>query len=607
VKSEPTATRPTIISEDSMATIIINGQEHTLPEGERLNAIQAAQRFGVEIPYYCWHPALSVVANCRMCEIETGTRDPNTGEIKMIPKLVPGCQTPARDGTVIITDSDKVKAHQRMIMEYLLINHPLDCPVCDQAGQCGLQDYSYEHGQAVHRFVEERVVNPRKDVSEKIQLNQDRCIMCTRCVRFTREITQTGELQVMRRGNHAEIDVFPGHPVNNPLAGNVVDLCPVGALLDKDFLHRQRFWFLERHDSVCTRCSTGCNIYAEENRGQIWRFRARYNPEVNDHWICDEGRYSYKAANDPHLLGAMYVRHEGGLQPAPTDRALAAVGEGLGAIARDGGAIAGLLSPFLTVEEAYLLATYLKSLSPTSVLALGPVPTRGEDATFTPDPRKGRTGDTSFVVCRPFTIHAEKCPNVAGVVAILEHFQGEVIDYETISQRAAHGEFRGIYVTSGAIDPAFSENDIAPLRKAAFLVVQDVHVTPLAQVADVVLAGATFAEKAGCYVNFQGRLQYSGAALPPRDGSLPDLDLLSILIGRGAGPIRSRDVLAELAETVPAFAPAAGGRVPTFGILLGPEHAGDGQNGAIVYRDPWFATRQDREYRPETAYVKLEG
>jgi NADH-quinone oxidoreductase subunit G len=591
-----------------MPTILINGREYPLPEGEKLNAIQAAQRFGIDIPYYCWHPALSVVANCRMCEVETGTRDPKTGEIKMIPKLVPGCQTPAKDGTVIVTDSAKVRAHQRMIMEYLLINHPLDCPVCDQAGQCGLQDYSYEYGQATHRYVEERVVNPRKDVSEQIQLNQDRCILCTRCVRFTREITRTGELEVMRRGNHAEIDVFPGHPVDNPLAGNVVDLCPVGALLDKDFLHKQRFWFLARHDTICTRCSTGCNLYTEENRGQVWRFRARYNPHVNDHWICDEGRYSYKAANDPYLLSAMYVRRSGDLQPAPTDRALAAVREGLQAIATEGGGILGILSPFLTAEEAYLLATYLKGLSPASVLALGPVPTAGDDVTFTPDPRAGRTGDTSFVVCRPFTIHAEKCPNVAGVVAILEHFQGEVIDYETITRRVAAGEFRGVYVTSGAIDPAFAEADVEPLRKAAFLVVQDVHATPLAQAADVVLAGATFAEKAGCYVNFQGRLQYSAAALPPREGSLPDLDLLSILVGRGAGPIRSADVLAELAATVPAFAPAAGGKVPAFGVRLGPEHAGDGKaDGAFVYRDPWFATRQEREERPLTAPVKLQG
>ena len=285
-----------------MATIIINRSEYTIPEGEKLNAIQMAKRVGIDIPYYCWHPALSVVANCRMCEIEVGSKDPKTGEIKLLPKLVPGCQTPAKDLTVLVTDSRKVKEHQRMIMEYLLLNHPLDCPVCDQAGECGLQDYSFHHGQAVHRFVEERTVNPRKDVSDLIQLNMDRCIMCTRCVRFTREISQTGELQVMRRGSHSEIGTFPGEPVDNPLAGNVVDLCPVGALLDKDFLHKQRAWFLSKHDSICTRCATGCNISAEENRGTLWRFKPRHNPLVNDYWICDEGRYSYKAANDPGLL-----------------------------------------------------------------------------------------------------------------------------------------------------------------------------------------------------------------------------------------------------------------------------------------------------------------
>src|SRR5579864_2034692 len=367
-----------------MAIILINGQEFPLPDGEKLNAIQAAQRFGFEIPYYCWHPALSVVANCRMCEIEVGSKDPKTGEIKMIPKMVPACQTPAKDMTVLLTNSAKVKEHQRMIMEYLLINHPLDCPVCDQAGECGLQDFSFAHGQASHRFVEQRNVNPRKDVSDKIQLNQDRCIMCTRCVRFTREISQTSELMVIRRGDHAEIDIFPGLPIDNPLAGNVIDLCPVGALLDKDFLHRQRVWYLSKHDSICTRCSTGCNISSEENRGAVWRFKPRYNPHVNDYWMCDEGRYSYKAANDPALLSSMYARQDGALRPTAVDRALNAAGAALGRIVEQGGIIAGILSPFLTVEEAYLLASYLKGLNAANVLALGPVPVSGADVRFTP-------------------------------------------------------------------------------------------------------------------------------------------------------------------------------------------------------------------------------
>ena len=421
-----------------------------------------------------------------------------------------------------------------MIMELLLLNHPLDCPVCDQAGECGLQDYSYHHGQASHRFVEERLVNPRKDVSDLIQLNADRCIMCTRCVRFTREITQTGELEVMRRGNHAEIDVFPGHTLDgNPLAGNVVDICPVGALLDKDFLHKQRVWFLSKHDSICTHCSTGCNISAEENKGKLWRVKPRSNPHVNDYWICDEGRYAFKAANDPGLLAAMYVRKNNDLQAVAVADAAAAIDRGLKELVDRGGVVAGVLSPFLTVEEAYLLARYLKGLSPASVLALGPVPVKGQDLTFRPDQNKGRTGDTSFVVPRPFTIRCREGPNRKGVEAILDHFQGAVITFDELSRRVAGKEFQGLYVTGEASDPWIDEPASRILRDGVrFLVVQDTTVTPLAHLADVVLAGATFAEKAGCYVNADGRLQYSAAALPPRDGSLPDLDLLAILLNQ---------------------------------------------------------------------------
>jgi len=576
-----------------MATILINGLEHTLPEGEKLNAVQAAKRFGVEIPYYCWHPSLSVVANCRMCEVEVGAKDAKTGEIKMVPKLVPSCQTPAKDGTVIVTNSPKVKEHQRLIMEFLLANHPLDCPVCDQAGECGLQDYSYEHGQSNHRFVEERTINPRKDVSDLIQLNADRCIMCTRCVRFTREITQTGELEVRQRGHHAEIDIFPGHPVDNPLAGNVVDLCPVGALLDKDFLHKQRVWFLTKHDSVCTRCSTGCNISAEENRGELWRFKPRFNPHVNDYWICDEGRYSYKAANDPGLLASFYLRADSNLGPAGIDKVLNSVAQTLSQIARSGGKTIGILSPFLTVEEAYLASTYLKGLNSTNVLALGPVPSEGDDWTIKPDQTKGRGGDTSFVIARPFTIHAEKCPNRRGVSAVIEHFEDAVIDFAAASERIASGEFDALYVVSDSIDPWIDEGAAKRLRAGVkSLIVQDTNVTPLAQLADAVIAGATFAEKAGSYVNADGRLQYSEAALPPRDGSLPDLDVFAILLGRGTAPIRSRDVLADLASVIPTFAVAQDGRIPEFGWpTVGAEKVA---TGGVPFDDAWAQHRGAR-------------
>ncbi len=582
-----------------MATIIINHNEYTIPEGEKLNAIQMAQRVGIDIPYYCWHPALSVVANCRMCEIEVGTKDAKTGEIKLLPKLVPGCQTPAKDLTVLVTDSPKVKEHQRMIMEYLLLNHPLDCPVCDQAGECGLQDYSYRYGQSVHRFVDERTVNPRKDVSDLVQLNMDRCIMCTRCVRFTREISQTGELQVMRRGSHAEIDIFPGKPVDNPLAGNVVDLCPVGALLDKDFLHKQRAWFLSKHDSICTRCSTGCNISSEENRGALWRFKPRHNPLVNDYWICDEGRYSYKAANDPNLLSAMYVRQNNDLRPVAVDEALNAVDRGFKEIGQRGGIVAAVLSPFLTVEEAFLFARYVKGINPNNVLALGPVPTRGIDHTVQPDQTKGRTGDTSFVVPRPFTIHAEKCPNQRGVSAVLKHFQGTVVAYDDLTRRIDAGEISGVYVISDAIDPWIDERESNAIRaKVGFVVVQDTTVTPLAHLADVVLAGATFAEKAGSYVNANGRLQYSEAALPPRDGSLPDLDILGILLDRVGGPVSSSEILAELAETIPAFSVAKGGKLPPYGVVIGHSPPPSAKTAVPPsFNDAWFVAHGAARWR----------
>ncbi|MGC8643146.1 MAG: molybdopterin-dependent oxidoreductase, partial [Isosphaeraceae bacterium] len=301
------------------------------------------------------------------------------------------------------------------------------------------------------------------------------------------------------------------------------------------------------------------------------------------------GRYGFKAANDPGLLAAMYVRQNNDLEPASVADASAAIDRSFKEIIGRGGVVAGVLSPFLTVEEAYLLARYLKGLGPASVLALGPVPTKGQDVTFRPDQSKGRTGDTSFVISRPFTIRAEKAPNRKGVEAILEHFQGSVITFDELSRRVAAKEIQGLYITGEAPEPWIDEPSSRGLRDGvSFLVVQDTTVTPLAQLADVVLAGATFAEKAGCYVNADGRLQYSGAALPPRDGSLPDLDLLAILLDRAGGPIRSAEVLAELAESVPAFAVARGGKVPPLGAVLGSTAPADGAR-ALAFVDAWYA------------------
>src|SRR5579862_5818656 len=267
---------------------------------DRQMVLQACLDSGQFLPHYCYHQGLSIPANCRICLVE----------VEGIPKLVPSCQTAIRDGMVVHSKSTKAIANQKQVMEYLLINHPLDCPICDQAGECLLQDYSYQYGRSQSRFEEDKAKKPKKDVGENIYLYSDRCIMCTRCVRFTREVTGTSELFVEGRGHREEIAIFPGRPCNNKLSGNVVDLCPVGALLDKDFLFKQRVWLLKRSASISPADSGGENIYLEHNEGVVYRIKPRYNPEVNHWWISDDTRYSYKTIhNDGRLRSAMRTQY----------------------------------------------------------------------------------------------------------------------------------------------------------------------------------------------------------------------------------------------------------------------------------------------------------
>ena len=264
-------------TEISMATITVDGIEIEIRSDERLNAIEAAARAGVEIPHYCWHPGLSVVGSCRMCLVEVGSRD-TSGKVSMGPKLVPGCNTQVRDGTVIATQSEKVQHARALVEEGLLLEHPVDCPICDKAGECRLQDYYFKYGQAEGRRADIKpFTSERRDLGD-VTFFADRCIMCTRCVRFTREISGTSELMVRDRGAHEEIDIFEGFPLNNKLSGNVVDLCPVGALGDKDFLYKQRVWFMGRHKGVCTGCATGCSIWVEENQDRVHRLKPERIP-----------------------------------------------------------------------------------------------------------------------------------------------------------------------------------------------------------------------------------------------------------------------------------------------------------------------------------------
>lgn len=547
-----------------MATVFVNNQPVDIGT-ERLNVIQAAMKGGVFIPHYCWHPALTVVASCRMCLVEVGERKPD-GTVAMQPKVVPGCQTPVKDGTVIVTNSAKARAAQAQTLEDILLNHPLDCPVCDKAGECLLQDFSYRYGHSQSRMIDEKNTPPNKDhIGPNIKLFTDRCIMCSRCVRFTREISGEAELQIINRGTHSEIDIFPGEPVDNKLASNVVDLCPVGALCSKDFLYTQRVWFLKTARSVCPDCSTGCSIDLDHNKDIVYRLRPRPNPQAQGHFMCDDGRLGYHYINARERWKHPQIRRDGRLSQAAWADALSMLRRELARAATSNpAAVAGVVSPFMTCEEAFLFAKYLKGLSGSVRLILGPVPVIGEDDTY-PKDRRGRP--TQPV---KFTIRAEKCPNRRGVEEVLRHFQGEIIPFEQLLHDAGEGRLNAIYLQGGYPPRQWqwiTPEQASQLGKVSFLAVQDLWESPASAVAHLALPGVSFAEKSGTFVNHSGLAQAIHWAIAPPEECKADGQVFLDLLER-RGLVHAPSIRKELAAEIPYFAPLGEGEFGELGVVL---------------------------------------
>ncbi len=264
----------------------IDGRDVEFSAGE--NLIEIARRVGVEIPYFCYHPGLTVVAQCRMCAVE----------IEKMPKLQTACSTPATDGMIVKTNSERAKQNQKSIMEFLLINHPLDCPICDKSGECDLQDNSYKYGDAVMRTSEERRTYLDLDMGPVIKKNMNRCIHCTRCIRYGDEIAGIREMVAVQRGNNTEITTIDGRPLETDYAGNYADICPTGSLTLKDFRFRKRAWMLKKTATVCEGCSRGCNMEIQQDNNVIHRCVPRTNMEINKYWLCDEGRFNYHYVSD---------------------------------------------------------------------------------------------------------------------------------------------------------------------------------------------------------------------------------------------------------------------------------------------------------------------
>ena len=495
-----------------MAKVYVDGIEVEFDDDLQLNGIQAAQLAGIEVPHYCWHPGLSVVASCRMCLVEAGRRNPESGEIVMLPKLVPGCQTPASDGTVFVTSSDKVAQARAMVEEDLLLRHPIDCPICDKAGECRLQDYYFQFGQDQRRADLKPFTSRRRPLGDTVTLFVDRCVMCTRCVRFCREVTGTSELMVANRGSEEEIDVFPGFPLDNKLSGNVVDLCPVGALGDRDFLYQQRVWFMKSHPHVCDGCSTGCSVLVDENQDRVYRLKPRDNPHINSWWMCDEGRYGWKHLHDTHRN--LTPRQLSGEQAVAVTwpEAIQKIDASLRAARRP----AYVLSPHLTVEEAYLLARYGRELHPDAALVVGQVPTAGEDERFSGG----------------FAIRREKCPNRRGVEQLIAAMAGEVITWDQFLERQlAEGQFDAVWITGGYKTAWHDEEVAAQFRELNLLIVQDLFPSPLWNEAHWQLPATAFAERAGSFVNYGDRLQAFSWAIRPPSGLMTEAQVFWRLLG----------------------------------------------------------------------------
>lgn len=394
-----------------MPKLTIDDQQVEVPDG--LNLIEAAGLCGIEIPHYCYHPALAVVGNCRMCLVE----------VEKAPKLQIACNTRVTDGMVVRTRSERTQAAQRAVLEFLLVNHPIDCPVCDQAGECKLQDYYMDYDRQPSRFELGRK-NPKGkaiDIGGGLMLDQERCILCARCTRFFDDITHTSELAIFERGDRNVIDTYPGRKVDNPYALNTVDICPVGALTERDFRFRMRVWYLHRTPSVCGGCERGCAIDIHHHRGRIYRFKPRHNPEVNGYWMCDAGRHSFPALQSESRLVAPLKPAGERMVPIGWDAALAEAAAKIAELSRAHGpgvigAVAGAQS---TNEEAFALKRLMAVIGSDRIAALSSTPA-------------GAPRDDGLL------IRANRNPNTRGLAAIGIGADG----IELLAESAAVGQVK---------------------------------------------------------------------------------------------------------------------------------------------------------------------
>jgi NADH-quinone oxidoreductase subunit G len=485
-----------------MPKVTINGQAYEVEKGKTI--IQVADDVGVHIPRYCYHPDIGVEGSCRMCLVE----------VEKLPKLVPSCATPINDGMVIRTNTERVQQAVRYVLEFLLLHHPIDCPVCDQSGECWLQDYYMAYAGHDSRYPLGEKTRRRKafDLGPEVKLDQERCILCTRCVRFTRNVTHTNEIQVFNRGHKAEIGTYEDAPLTNPYSMNVVDICPVGALTSADFRFKVRAWFVQGTTSTCAGCSTGCNNRIDHSaraigggipgytasEGKIYRTVGRRNVEVNKSWLCDEGRLCFHTLERwPRLVTAVV---DG--QPQTTLDALSIAHARFEKLRGESVGIAALASATSTSEALFLMTKVF-----------------GNRVDF----RVGRETELYLQRQDDLLRRLDKHPNTQGALDL--GLAGDLGGLPGLRERAEKKEIRAMWIS---FHPQLVGDDaaetIAELQRLItaldFCVVSTTHDFEWARKAAVVLPMAAWTEEKGTYVNYAGRLQLTHRAVAPPGDAL---------------------------------------------------------------------------------------
>src|SRR5512134_3045343 len=502
-----------------MPKCTIDGKEIEVKPGTTV--LQAALDNGIHIQHFCWHPDLPVDGNCRTCMIE----------VEKMPKLQIACNTQVTDGMVVRTQSEKAAEAHRTTLEFLLVNHPIDCPVCDQAGECYLQDNYMRYGLYDSKIELEEKVRKRKVVDlGPIMLDAERCVLCSRCLRFEDVVTGTNSLEFVNRGDHTQIATFDGGKIEHDYAGNLADVCPVGALLSKDFRFKMRVWFLKTHESVCPGCSTGCNVFVDERDGEVQRLRPRRNPDVNKSWLCDPGRALYKQIGVTERVSGARVRGgagwEGTSVAAALDRVAAALEEA-------GPASAFLASPQGTNEDVFAFKALAEAVGGKLDFRVG-------------DPQLKVREQIDQVLQR-----ADRNPNTQGCLD-----QGVGRDgVAAILAACRAGSVRALVLQGPEILRAPEAVDA--IAKVPFVAVMATHEGPELDRATVVLPAALWAEVEGTFTNYQRRVQRLHAAVPAPGDASSRFELAAGLLerlGKPLGAATAREVFSLVAQATPDYA-----------------------------------------------------